>query len=84
MIHYISTQGGRKIVTIETNEIVNIDDCERIINEQEIEQKWVSVVDEKEEEIPEVDKMEVATKDVESYMSETEVKTETKKSSKKK
>ncbi len=88
VIHYVSTQGGRKSVTIETNGVVEIDDCQKIINEHEIENKWVSVLAEIEVvEVP-VSKLEKATQDVEEYMSETEeqteVKTETKKSSKKK
>ena len=67
VIHYVSTQGGRKIVTINSNEIFEITDCEKIINEDEIEHKWVSIVEETK--IP-INKMEKATKDVESYMSE--------------
>jgi hypothetical protein len=74
VIHYISTQGGRRIVTLETNGVVEINDCVRIINEIEIEHKWVSIVDETS--IPEAnfpeDKMEKASKDVESYISEPE------------
>ena len=70
VIHYVSSQGGRKAVTIETNETVEINDCAKIINEQEIEHKWVSIVDESNETNSIVNKMEEATKDVESYMSE--------------
>ncbi len=72
VIHYASSQGGRKAVTIETNEIVEINDCVKIINEQEIEHKWVVIVDEENEVIAPENKMEEATKDVESYMSESE------------
>ena len=78
VIHYVSTQGGRRTATIETNGVVEINDCSRIINEHEIEHKWVSIVDETN---APVSKMEKATKDVESYMSESD---ENKKSSKKK
>jgi hypothetical protein len=81
VIHYVSTQGGRKNITIESNEIVEMNDCERIINEQEIEHQWVSIIDETNSS---VEKMEKATKDVESYMSESGEKSENKKSSKKK
>lgn len=113
VMHYISTQGGRKTVTIETNQTVEIVDCERIINEIEIQNQWVSIVDEvnakkiviatevvvpavviEETVAPEVeeiaapieeqpvDKMEEASKNVESYMSETDTKSETEESAK--
>ena len=93
VIHYVSIQSGRKAVTIEANEIVEINDCAQIINNQEIEHKWVTIVAEEKEIATPVTKMEEATKDVESYMSEekeeevtedSEEKTETKKSTKKK
>jgi hypothetical protein len=81
VIHYVSTQGGRKNITIESNEVVEINDCDKIINEHEIEHQWVLVVDATNSS---EDKMEKATKDVESYMSESDEKSESKKSSKKK
>jgi len=75
-IHYISTQGNRRIVIINPSQIVEITDCERLIylNEEDVES--ISIVEKPIEEIVEkpveeiVSKMEKATKDVESYMSE--------------
>ena len=81
VIHYVSTGGGRRAVTLESNGIVEINDCGRIINEIEIEHKWVSIVDETSS--PK-EKMAKATKDVESYMSESEEISENKKDSKEK
>lgn len=67
VIHYVSTEGGRKNITIDSNQIVEISDCDRIINNDEIEHKWVSIL---EENISDSEKLAKATKDVESYMSE--------------
>ena len=82
VIHYISTHGGRRAVTIESNGIVEINDCVKVLNEIEIEHKWVSVVEEDStieksfpaEENSPVEKMKKASEDVESYISEPEEK----------
>ena len=80
VIHYVSTEGGRKSVTINVNEIAEISDCNKIINDIEIEHKWVSLISDESTS----EKMEKATKDVESYMSESDEKSEKKKAQKKK
>lgn len=69
VMHYVSTEGGRKNITIESNGIVEITDCEKIINQDEIEHQWVSIVTETNSN---EEKLAKATKDVESYMSESE------------
>lgn len=79
-MHYISTQGGRKNVTIESNGIVEILDCKKIINENEIEHKWVSIITEA---ISNEEKLAKATKDVESYMSKLDDKSDNKSSKEK-
>ena len=81
VMHYVSTQGGRRNITIESNGVVEITDCEKIINEDEIEHQWVSIVTETNSN---EDKLAKATKDVESYMSESEEESDNKKAQKKK
>lgn len=85
VIHYINNSGARKSVTIETNGVVEIVNYGRFVNEVEIQNGWVSIVnDEVEVEVlTEEQKMKKATKDVESYMSESDVKTEKKNAQKK-
>ena len=67
MIYYINNEGGRKSVELESNGIVEVNDCREIINKIEIENNWVIIMDEK---ISNEEKLAKATKDVESYMSE--------------
>ena len=81
VMHYVSTQGGRRSVTIESNGVVEIADCEKIINEDEIEHQWVSIVTEIDSN---EEKLAKATKDVESYMSESDKEESDKKAQKKK
>jgi len=66
VIHYVSLQGGRKNITIDSNQTVEIADCERIINNEEVENKWISIIDDSSSS---EQKMKQASKDVESYMS---------------
>jgi hypothetical protein len=76
MIYYINNEGARKSVELESNGIIEINDCSEILNKIEIENAWVSIVDEK---ISDSEKLAKATKDVESYMSESEEKKSSKK-----
>jgi hypothetical protein len=75
VVHYIDNDGSRKIIEIESNGVVDID-CDKIINEVEIQNAWISVLDEP---ISADEKLAKATKDVESYMSESENKSSKKK-----
>lgn len=76
MIYYINNEGARKSVELESNGIIEINDCSEILNKIEIENAWVSIVDEK---ISDSEKLAKATKDVESYMSESGEKKSSKK-----